>query len=718
MKLKKIYSRKGIIITIVLMAILTVVAIGLSPLVKINYDMREYLSKDSNTKKALVTLESEFGHSSMIQVMTDNVSVVEASEIVDEINKIELVKSVVWLGTVADINVPIEAMDQTQINVSDFYKDGKLLFTIEFSEDDYSLKVGEAIDEISKIMKQKEVNVSFRGPAVENQATRKLVDSEMLIILAVAVPLAVIILFIASSSWIEPVVVLINLAVAIVINLGTNFLMPNVSYITMSIASILQLAMSLDYSLFIVHRYYEERDKGHDKRTAAAISTKAAFKTVTASAITTVVGFLSLMLMRYKIGTDIGLSLVKAIVISYLVTIFLLPVLLVILDKPLIKLRHKMLIPRFGHIIKGLNKTRYIIAIFFVLIGGLAFYLQTKTTFIYGETPSNDMKLVIAQDRKKIKDSFGGFEPVVIMYDSRDKENVLNLVNELYKLPEVSNIQSLVTSVDPSIPEEMIPLEALQQFKGKNYYRMILFLNVDSETENTYILSNNIINLSKENLEHEAYIAGAVVATTEIKETVRADGILVQLVSAIAIALVIGIILKNPVTPIILVLLIEVSIWINIAITFITGDAIIYIGFLVVSSLQLGATIDYAVLLSSRYQEFRRTKDKKQAMIEAGTHSAPAIITSAAVLATAGFTVAIVSQLKVVSAIGLLIGRGALLSGVIVLFILPALLLAADVIIEKTNIKINIKNKKVKPKIPKNTDPVIEKEGEHEKEFE
>ena len=705
MKKSRLLSKKGRIIILVVIALLTVVSIGLSPLVKINYDMREYLSKDSNTKQALITLEKEFGNSSMVQVMISDVSIPTANEIVGEIEQIDLVKSVVWLGTVADITVPPESLDENL--VKDFYKDGKLLLTIEFSDDDYSLKVGEALDEIKLIIESKGVTVNLRGPAVENKVTRDLVDSEMLVILAVAIPLAIIILFIASSSWLEPVVILINLAVAIVINLGTNFLMPSVSYITMSIASILQLAMSLDYSLFIVHRYYEERDKGLDKVTAARVSLKDAFKSVTASATTTVFGFLALLLMSYKIGTDIGLSLVKAIVISYLVTIFLLPVLLILMDKPLMKLRHKMLIPRFGRIIKGLYKGRYIITITFLLIGGLAFYLQSKTTYLYGDSPSDDMKQVIAQDRVKIKETFGGFEPVVIMYSEKDKENVIALIDEIKLIPEVSNIQSLYTSVDPSIPEEMIPPEALQQFKGINYYRMIIFLDIDGEGTRSYELSNNFIDLSKKHLEHPSYVVGQTVATTEIKDSVRSDGIWVQLISALAIALAIGVILRNPVTPVILVLLIEVSIWINISITYISGNPIIYIGYLVVSSLQLGATIDYAVLLSSRYQEFRRTMSKKEAMIQASTCSAPAIITSAAVLATAGFVVAIVSQLNVVSEIGLLIGRGTLLSGVLVLFLLPFLLLAADYFIEKTNIKFSFRKKK---------QPLIEEESEGEDE--
>lgn len=690
--MKKILSKKGRIITLVAFIVLTIVSIFLSPLVKINYDMRKYLPSDSETREALAVLDKEFGSSSMIQVMTDNLSIAQGEAIANEIGNIEIVKSVIWLGTVTDIRVPVESMDQNLIK--DYYKDGHLLFTVEFNDDDYSLKVGDGINQITNIMLNHGIEVSLRGPAIETKTSRDYVSSEMILILAVAVPLAIIILFLASSSWIEPVVILINLGIAIVINLGANFLLRDVSYITMSIASILQLAMSLDYSLFIVHRYYEERDNGLSSYEAAVLSAKDAFGTVTASAATTIFGFLALFIMQYQIGFDIGMSLVKAIVISYIVTILLFPVLLIYFDKPLLKYRHKMILPKFRRMTERLFKGRFAIVVGFIIIGSLAFFLQGKTKYQYGDSAVGDKNATAYIHQQKITEQFGVFQPVVILYEIEDKENALELVNQLKMIPEIINIQSILTSVAPQIPEEMLPPEALAQFKSQNYYRMIIYLNSNKETERTYELSEQIVDLTNQTLSKKGYILGVPVATTEIKKSVTSDGILVQLVSAIAIALVIGVILKNPITPLILVLLIEVSIFINIAITFITGGTLAYIGYLVVSSLQLGATIDYAVLLSSRYQEFRKTLPKKEAMIEAQTRSTPAIITSAVVLATAGFVVAFISKLGVVREIGLLIGRGALLSGVLVLFILPALLLTFDKIIEATNIKINFKKNK------------------------
>lgn len=704
--MKRLLSKKGRIITLIIIGIIVVISIVLSPLVKINYDMRQYLSEESYTKQGLDKLQEEFGESSMIQIMIENATLITGSLIADEINELESVKSVIWLGTVTDLSIPVENMDQ--VLIKEFYNDGTLLYTIEFNHDDYSLELGEAIDTIKEIAVKYESTISLRGPGVEITATRRFVDEQMILILAVAIPLAILILFLASTSWLEPVVILINLGVAIVINLGTNFLLPNVSYITMSIASILQLAMSLDYSLFIVHRYYEERDKGLEPIEAATTSVKDAFKTVTASALTTIFGFLALIIMRYRIGSDVGLSLVKAIFISYLTTIILLPILLILFDKPLIKLKHKMIMPRFKRIITCLHKGRYVIAVGFLLIGGLAFYLQGKTNYKYGDTPSEESTTETSVHQRQIKEKFGPFQPVLILYEHADQQNAILMSNKLGEIEEVRQIQSLLTSVDPNIPEEFIPPEALMQFKSNNYYRMIVYLDITQENERMYEVSNEIMAITTNSLSNQGYVIGVPVATTEIKNTVSADGILVQLVSVIAIALTIAIILKNPITPIILVSLIQVSIWINLSITVLSGALLAYLGFLVVSSLQLGATIDYAVLLSGRYQEFRKTLPKKEAMIEAGTRSTPAIITSAAVLSGAGFVVAIVSKLEVVREIGLLIGRGALLSGVLVIFILPALLLSLDSLINKTNIKIGFKKK------PKTTNGGVNDEKDDE----
>lgn len=683
--MRRLLNKKTRYITLIVILGITLLSIGLSPLVKINYDMRLYLPEDSRTKETTSLMEEEFGNTSMVQIMTTNLSIENASRIVYEIEKLDNVKSVLWLATVADLSIPLENLDQELL--AGFYDDGKLLLTVEFMEDDYSLLVGDALDNIKSLLKANGINAHYRGAAVQNASSRSKMNTEMLWILLITVPIAIIILFLASYSWFEPVIVLINLGVAIIINLGTNYMLSSVSYVTIAIASILQLAMSLDYSLFLIHRYYEQREAGLDVIDAAVKSTKDAFSTVTASALTTIFGFLALLFMSYKIGTDIGLALAKSIVISYLVTLIFLPLLLVFFDKLLLKLKRKKVEKTFERTANFFKKYRLALVIGLVVIGGVGFYLQTKADYLYGDATLLDEADPLVIDENAITEHFGAFQPVVILYRNEDTTNAIALAESLMQIEEVSQIQSLVTSIDPAIPENIIPAEALKQFKGENYSRMIVYLDILEETDRMYEVSGIILDLISEHIPGKTYALGIVTAITEIKETVDRDGIIVQIISAIVIALVIGIIMKSPLLPLLLVLLIEISIWINVSITSLSGGSVVYIGYLVFSSLQLGATIDYAVLLTSRYQEFRGEMDKFEAIKKALVKSVPAIITSAVVLAVAGFVEAIVSQLSIVKEIGLLIGRGALLSGVLVIFILPALLLVFDNPIQKSIIK-------------------------------
>lgn len=712
-------GKKGRWITLAVFIVLSIIGVGLSTLAKINYDMREYLSDDSITQESLTALEREFGAlSSMIQIMVEE-DVDESldpknakedfkeslSGAIDEIEKIELVNTIVWLGTfdgISDLALETQGMKK-----SDYYNEGRnsnnYLITIEFTEDDYSLNVGEAIVEIKDILKSKGFKSYYRGAAIMNQFSRDVTKRESALILGVVVPIAIVILFLASASWLEPVVVLINLWVGIFLNMGTNFILPHISFVTIAIASVLQLAMSLDYSLFMVHRYYENRDNGLEPIEAANLSLKQAFKSVTASALTTIAGFLALIFMRYTIGTDIGVSLAKAIFMSYAVTLLLMPALLVIFDKPLLKHRHKQFMPRFKKITGFQHKFRFAILAFIVILGGVSIWGSTKTKYAYGDTPNNDPNQQIFQDRQKIVDNFGEFEPILVIYKDSDKDRAASFATEVEDLEEVAQVQGMYQHsrlfyktfgnlMAPGMGDMV--LDKFEGFEHEDkdgniyrYERMIIMLNIAGESDEMYALTDKLTALADENFgrnrqsdeDIEYYMVGVPVATSDIKETVLADGVFVQLISAIVIAIVICFALKSLFVPIILVVLIEISIFINMAFTAMTGGVVAYIGYLVISSLQLGATIDYAVLLTSRYQEFREEDKKpKEAMFEAMTLSSPAIITSAVVLSVAGFMEAIISQLAIVSEIGLLVGRGALISGLLVLFVLPALLMIFD----------------------------------------
>ncbi len=671
--MKKLLSKKGKIITIVVFSVLLVVSIALAPLVKINYDMSSYLPKDSVTKQTLKLMKDEFGVTSNMEIMIEEDNLFQGEELQEELSNVKNVKGVTWLGSVVDITQPIESYPREMVEA--FYKDGKLLYMVEFLEDEYSSKTDQAINDIKVVLNN--YDAKYRGEPIVAKGNRDLVFKEGVMIMSVVVPIAIIILFIFSTSWIEPVVILINLIVAIVINLGTNCLMPSVSFLTMAIASALQLAMSLDYSLFFIHRYMEKREEGMDVMSAVSDAMKGATGSVTASALTTIFGFLALLTMRYTLGTDIGISLSKAVFISFLTAIFLMPLLLVTFDKLLFKTKHRKLVPEFKKLGKGIQKVRWGIVAVLLIIAGTAFYFQGKTKFFYGAAGLPDPNKIETRHDNAIGEVFGFNQPVVVLYKNEQKTEAINFAEKMLTHERVRSIQSLVTTIDPEMPIEIVPEEYLVQFMGENYSRMIININLRAESEEMYEVSDFII----ENAEYyfgEAKALGVVTSLTEIKEVSIKDGVIVAIVSVLAIMLVIAIVFKSALIPVVLVLLIQTAIWVNIAVPYFQDKTLSYIGYLVVSSLQLGATIDYAVLLTSRYQEFRVDMKPKEASIMALTKSSHSIIVSSLVLAVAGFSEALLSRVEAVSEMGELIGFGALYSGIFVLFALPALLSVLD----------------------------------------
>ena len=636
--------------------------------------MSSYLPQNSVTKQSLETMKKEFGITSNMEIMIKEENLVKGENLVLEVKNVENVKSVTWLGTVVDITQPLESYDRKMVET--FCKDGNLLLMVEFAEDEYSKKTDKAINDIKKIFS--EYDAKYRGEPINAKGNRDLVFKEGIMIMSVVVPIALVILFLFSTNWIEPVVILINLLVAIVLNLGTNLLMPSVSFLTMAIASALQLAMSLDYSLFFIHRYMEKREEGMDKMAAVSNAMRGAMGSVTASALTTIFGFLALLSMRYTLGTDIGLSLAKAVLISYLTAIFLMPLLLVAFDKLLFKTKHRRLIPEFSKLGKGLYKVRWAITISVLIITGAAFFFQTKTKFFYGFSGMSDPNKIETRHDNAIGEVFGFNQPVVVLYKNEQKTEAIGFANAVLAHEKVKNIQSLVTTIDPAMPAEIIPLEYKTQFMGENYSRMIISINLKGESEEMYEVSDFIVEKAK-NYFGETKVLGVVTSTTEIKEVSIKDSVIVAIVSIAAIMLVIAIVFKSALIPIVLVLLIQTAIWVNIAVPYFQDKTLSYIGYLVVSSLQLGATIDYAVLLTSRYQEFRTADmSPKEATIKALTKSSHSIIVSSLVLAVAGFSEAMLSQVSAVSEMGELIGFGAVYSGIFVLFALPALLVLLD----------------------------------------
>lgn len=670
--------------TVVVFALLTAGSLLLYPLVQVNYDLSEYLPQDSMTKRAMEEMEESFGYDAVLRVMVEDVTLSESLDIKETLSQMEGVASVLWLDDVADIRQPLETLDAG--TVEQYYRDGAALYQVTLTGGDYDTASGDTIDAIRALGID---GLSVAGNAEEARNTRILLDSEMLQIFAVVVPFCLLILFLASKSWVEPLLYLAVLFVAIFINLGTNVCFSSVSFITQAMAAVLQLAISLDYSLFLFHRYLEERDAGKDAREAVLAAVQGSLNSILASALTTIAGFLAMVLMQYSIGRDIGFVLVKGITLSFLSVILLMPVLIYLLRNVIDKTRHKPWMPSFAKLGRGAMKIRWVLVVVLVVLIVPAYLGQQQNVYLYGDSAgSATAQTQTSQEREAIEAKFGVYNPVVLLVPRGDTAGEIALAQELEAQPAVTSVQALVTLADPTLPRDMLPDAVVEQFESDEYSRMIVQLNIAEE--------GTALTQAVEDIEAaaEAYYPGQWLAVgtptslNDIRLSVESDGTLVQILSILAVGIIVMLAFRSIVIPVLLVALIQCAIWINMSVPYFTGEPLIYIGYLVISGLQLGATIDYAILLTNRYRDERRLgQAPMDAAVSALKVSGHSILVSTLILAGAGFSLSIISNIPSVSIIGLLLCRGALLSGGMVIVMLPPLLALLDRVIRAGTIK-------------------------------
>jgi len=656
------------------------------PLVEINYDMTKYLPSDSNTALGLEVLEDSFGNHAAIQIMIESDDFVELLMTKDKIKSIPLVKNVFFIDDIIPYMEKLEFLPPETIRP--FYYENNALLTVTIDADDYCKNIEYVLQDIEIILEGKPY--AIRGEALNNIEARQIAENETYKIILYILPIILLILLLASKSFFEPIIILIPLSVAIVINMATNYFLPNISFITLAIAAALQLAISLDYSLFLLHRYYEERKKDVPVLESIITALKSTFKTVSASMLTTVTCFLALLFMRYTIGFDIGIVLSKGILLSYLSVIILTPILIYI-SAPLIdKTMHNTYTPSLNRALLIINKGRFILLAILIITVAFTFHYQNKTTYTYGNNFSPDESSSLAIDNQKITDKFGVLKPILILVPhDNDIAKEAKLVSLLNSHSSITKVESLITVTDSSIPRDSLPDQVIETYIQNGYMKFLVQTDVAEESPELFELSE-YINETLDIYYEEYFALGYAVGTAEIKAVIVDDTIIVTLFSIIAIAIVLFVFFQNILIPVLLIIVIKTSIWLNFALLYVFDVQVIYIGVLIVLALQLGATIDYAVLLASRYLEFRKTKEKIEALKLAINNALKPIVISSVILAVAGFSEMLLSDIQAVSEIGLLIGRGALLSLSTVLLFLPPLLLIFDRFITKTNKKASI----------------------------
>lgn len=662
-----IRNRKVVIILFLLAFLIS----GLcSQFVAVNYDMNDYLPEDSPSTVALDIMEEEFdGGIPNARVMVKNVSVPEALWYKEEIKNIDGVTDVMWLDDSVNIKQPLEIQDQDV--VENYYKDETALFTVTIEEE----KTLSAVSDIRKLVGDEN---AMTGSAVSTAIATKSTVSEIRKIATFAVLLIIIILILTTTSWVEPFVVLGGLGIAIVINAGSNLIFGEISFVTNAAGNILQLAVSLDYSVFLIHRFEECRREENDVKKAMNQALCKSTTSILSSGLTTVIGFLALVFMRFRIGPDLGLALAKGVAISLLTVFTFMPGLILMTYKWMDRTKHRSFVPSFERFGKVVRKVTVPLVCIFVIISVPAYMASIKNDYYYGSSHIFDRGTQLGDDTYEIEEVFGKSDTYVLLVPKGDTATETALCKDLKKEDKITGIIAFVEQAGAEIPYEYLDEDTLKQLESDNYSRIVLSVDTDYEGEKTFSLVEKIRDTANQYYPGEYYLAGEGVSTYDLMNTVTADMVKVNLIAIGAVFLVLVLALKSVVLPVVLVLTIENAIWINLAIPYFISSPLFYIAYLIISSIQLGATVDYAILFTTRYRENRETMDKKKSVVETISNVTVSILTSGTALTVVGTLLGVVSTHGLLSQLGFLLGRGTVCSLMAVLFVLPGFLYLFD----------------------------------------
>ena len=675
--LNALLKKKKLVVTIFI--IITLLCTVCIPFVGINYNMVDYLPDDAQSTQALSNMEAEFVQTvPNAKAMIRDVSISQALEYKQKIAEIDGVTLVLWLDDVVDLKQPLEVLDKDI--VSGYYKDNTALIQI-------AIEGGKESETVKAILDLIGDNNCLSGDAVDSAQSQEMSVTESLKSMAILVPMLIIILIISTTHWLEPILYLAAIGISVLINMGTNIIFDNISYITFAISPILQMAVSLDYAIFLLHRfeYYRGREKTDEGAMVKAM--KVAFKSIIASAATTAFGFLALTFMNFKIGFDLGLNLVKGIVISFICVVIFMPCLTLLLVKLLDKTEHKSFIPEIknvGNVVRKV-KTPVLILVFLLIIP--SFVAQNNNNFIYG-TSGWASESRSALDTKEINKTFGESINLVILVPKGDVAREKQLCDELQEVKNVNSVVSYATMVGNVIPPGYLDESITSQFYSEHYSRIILYVSTPDESETAFKCVEEVRRVANSYYD-DVLTCGQSANIYDIKNVVTDDSTRINIINVLAIGLILLLTFRSLTLPVMLVMTIETSIWINLAIPYFTGTTLGYIGYLVMTTVQLGATVDYAILFTDNYLHNRRSMMPADAVELTINKSLSSILVSASILISAGIALDLVSSNAVIAQLGTLLARGTFFSLLLVVFFLPGMLIVFDKLIEKTTANTN-----------------------------
>ena len=713
--------------------------------VNVNDDITSYLAKDTETRRGLDIMESEFTTFATANVMVSSITYDAAAKLAPQIEVINGVHSVEF--------------DDTE----DHYKNASALFAVTFDGDTTSEVSEKAMDEIKSLLADYDTYISSEvGNPMEQT-----IKSEMVVVLGIAVFIIIAVLLFTSKTYMEIPVLLITFGAAALLNMGTNYWFGTISYVTDSIAVVLQLALAIDYAIILCHRYTEEREH-LEARDAAVAALSKAIPEISASSLTTISGLAALSLMHFRLGYDMGIVLIKAIIMSMLSVFLLMPGLLVLFSKLIDKTHHRSFVPKISLWGKLTVKTRYVIPPLFLIIAAAAFVFANRCPYVYGYSTLDTVK----QNESKIADkmvasTFGTDNLVAMLVPSGSYEKEAQLLNVISAQPEVesamglANIEAMdgytVTSaltprqfaeltdqdieaarllyaayavnekdygqIVSSIDDYTVPLVdivlflrdqenagyitlerdmsdmldemcaelefGLAQLEGENWSRFVIYLNLPEESEETYEFLDTLHGIAGAYYS-DCVLVGESVNARDLRSSFSTDNLLISILSALFVVVVLLFTFRSVGLPLLLMIVIQSSIWINFSVPYLTSSNLFFISYLIVSAIQMGANIDYAIVISSRYLDLKKSMPIKEAMIETLNQAFPTIITSGAMLASAGLIIGRMTSDNTISSIGTCLGRGTIISIFLVMGVLPQILLLGDILIEKTAFAIKV----------------------------
>ena len=676
-----------LIITLLLMIPAVLGMVG----TRINYDMLDYLPSDMDTVVGQDLLKEDFGKGAFSFIILEDMPAKDVVALKEKIEKVSHVETVLWYDDLADISVPMELLPEKVWK--EFNTDHSTMMAVFFDSATSEDVTMDAIREIRSIAGR---HCFVSGMSALVTDLKDLCEKEEPIYVGLAVVCACAAMMLFLDGWLVPFVFLASIGMMIVLNLGTNYFFGEISYITKALSAVLQLAVTMDYSIFLWHSYNEQRTKYADNKEAMAVAIHETLTSVVGSSVTTIAGFAALCFMSFTLGKDLGIVMAKGVLLGVIGCVTVLPALILVLDKPLQKTKHRSILPKMNGLARGVTKVFPVFLIIFALLVYPAYYGYDKTNdevyYDMGQCLPEDIEYVIANSKLSEEFDIASTHMVLVNADLPAKD-VRNMIDEMDEVEGVKYVLGLESVLGSRVPEEILPERLVSTLKSENWELLLINseYKVASDKVNEQIDSLNAI-LKK--YDENGMLIGEAPCMKDMIETTDHDFQVVNTVSILAIFVIILIVEKSISLPFLLIAVIELAIFINLGLPHYLGQSLPFIAPICISTIQLGATVDYAILMTTRYKSERALgRSKRDSVTTALATSIPSIIVSGMGLFAATFGVAIYSDIDIISSMCMLMARGAIISMLCVIFILPALLMLCDPLIRVTTLGMKSKNK-------------------------